>query len=100
MEIYVVQAGDTLNAIAQRSGLSAERIASRNRLFPPYELVVGQTLVLRFPDQVYTARSGDTLYSVARASGIPVRQLYRNNTVLEGSPTPLSRPDRGPQLSG
>ena len=50
MEIYVVQAGDTLNAIAQRSGLSAERIASENRLFPPYELVVGQTLVLRFPD--------------------------------------------------
>ena len=87
MEIYVVQAGDTLNAIAQRSGLSAERIASENRLFPPYELVVGQTLVLRFPDQVYTARSGDTLYSVARASGVPVRQLYRNNTVLEGSPT-------------
>ena len=87
MEIYVVQAGDTLNAIAQRSGLSAERIASENRLFPPHELVVGQTLVLRFPDQVYTARSGDTLYSVARASGVPVRQLYRNNTVLEGSPT-------------
>lgn len=87
MEIYVVQTGDTLSAIAQRSGLSAERIAGDNRLFPPYELVAGQTLVLRFPDQVYTARSGDTLYSVARASGVPVRQLYRNNTVLEGSPT-------------
>ncbi len=87
MEIYVVQPGDSLGAIAQRAGVPLWLLSSDNRIFPPYQLVVGQTLVLRFPARVYTAQPGDTLYSVARSSGVPLRQLYRNNTILEGTPT-------------
>lgn len=46
MRIYVVQRGDTLNEIAAESGVSASQIALDNQLIYPYELAVGQALLL------------------------------------------------------
>lgn len=99
MEIYVVQAGDTLNAIAQRSGLSAERIASENRLFP-LRASGGADAGPPFPRpglhrpvRRYALFRG----SGQRRTGPPaLPQQHRPG----GLPHPLPRPDRGPQLSG
>ena len=41
---YVVQAGDTLSAIAARLGTTIEALAELNDLEPPYDIVAGDTL--------------------------------------------------------
>ena len=83
MEIYVVQPGDNLFGIAQAFGVPMSQIMEDNRLPNPSLLVVGQTLVIRFPEEVYTVQPGDTLASVGtipfwRASPpfTPVRLWY------------------------
>ncbi len=84
MEIYVVQAGDTLSRIARSFDVPVSQIIQDNGLGTPYQLVVGQALVIRFPAQTYTVQPGDTLFSVARQFGLPLRQLWRNNPILRG----------------
>jgi len=46
MEIYVVQPGDTVNAIAASFAVGAEQIIYDNQLVSPYELAVGQALFI------------------------------------------------------
>ncbi|MBA4533411.1 LysM peptidoglycan-binding domain-containing protein [Brevibacillus halotolerans] len=46
---YTVQLGDTLYTIAQRFGVPMDVLIRVNRLYPPYDLYVGQTLFI--PDQ-------------------------------------------------
>ncbi len=87
MEIYVVRRGDTARSIARRYGLSYQRILSDNGLLPTDTLVVGQALLLLFPETVYTVRSGDSLFSIARRFGTTVGELQRNNPELIRNPT-------------
>lgn len=46
MEIYVVQPGDTIDSIALTLGVSAEQLIYDNQLIYPYELAVGQALLV------------------------------------------------------
>ena len=46
MEIYVVEPGDTVNAIAASFGIPADQIIFDNQLVSPYELAVGQALFI------------------------------------------------------
>ncbi len=90
MDIYVVKSGDTLNAIAQRYGVSASLLADINGLDNPDRLVVGQALLIARPAVVHTVGRGETLYSIAILYQTTVDALYRNNPQLEGMP--LIRP--------
>lgn len=47
MEIYVVNAGDTVDNIALKYGVSVENIIFDNQLIYPYELAVGQSLLIQ-----------------------------------------------------
>lgn len=87
MEIHVVRTGETLYSIALQSGLPMSRLIADNQLTDPAHLVVGQTLVLRYPQQVHTVQPGETLSAIARQSGLSIRQLQRNNPALEGGTT-------------
>ncbi len=49
MEIYVVKSGDTVNAIAAEFGVGPEQIIYDNQLTEPYELAVGQALLINGP---------------------------------------------------
>lgn len=82
MEIYVIQSGDNIESIANKFGVSVERLISDNGLINPYSLVVGQTLVILYPDKTYTVKPGDTLAAIADSNGISVMQLIRNNPFL------------------
>lgn len=84
MEIYVVRAGDTLSRIASAFDVPLSQLIQDNGLTDPYRLVVGQALVVRFPTLAYTVQPGDTLFSIARRSGLSLRQLWRNNPILQG----------------
>jgi spore germination protein len=84
MEIYVVKPGDTLYQIALNYGVSMDRLLGDNQLPDPSHLVVGQTLVIQFPALTHTVQAGDTLSSIAAMHQTTVRQLLRNNPMLQG----------------
>lgn len=46
MEIYVVKANDTVNGIAGLFGVNAEEIIFANQLLFPYEITIGQALLI------------------------------------------------------
>ena len=84
MVIHVVRAGDTLNSIAREYGVPLSQLINDNQPPDPTRLAVGQTIVVRFPQQVHTVQTGQTLFSIARQYGLTLRQLQRNNPVLAG----------------
>lgn len=82
MEIYVVQQGDNIEIIANKYDISVERLISDNGLINPYSLVVGQSLLILFPEKSYTVMLGDTLETIAESNGISFMQLLKNNPFL------------------
>lgn len=85
LEIYTVQPGDTAASIAERFGVSLQRLISDNSLTFSGQLAVGQALLILRPETVHTFRRGDTLFSIAQTYGTSVMQLYRNNPFLIGA---------------
>lgn len=82
MEIYVVQQGDTIQSIADKYGISAQKIIQDNGLDKPYNLVNGQSIVIEYPQQVYTVKEGDTLMDIANAFQVSIIQLLASNPYL------------------
>jgi spore germination protein len=79
---HVVQAGETITSIAEMYGIQVERLIRGNGLQNPNELVIGQCIVIVYPELTYTIQKGDTLESIARSNNISVIQLLRNNPFL------------------
>ncbi|MCM1112195.1 MAG: glycosyl hydrolase family 18 protein [Muribaculum sp.] len=46
MQIYVVQPGDTVDLIAEKTGVSVTQITQDNQILYPYELAIGQALLI------------------------------------------------------
>ena len=67
MTIHVVKAGETVSSIAAAYGVDPGRLASDNTVPPDGSMAVGQTLVIRFPQQLHVVRSGETLTAIAAA---------------------------------
>lgn len=86
MVIHVVQPGDSIYSIAMEYSVPMSQIVMDNDLENAARLVVGQALVVRFPDQVHTVLPGETLSGLSQQYGISLRQLYRNNPILGGEP--------------
>jgi spore germination protein len=82
MVIHVVQAGETISEIAERYGVSAERLILDNEVRNPDNLAVGKALVILFPRVTHTVLEGDTLSEIASMYGTSVIQLLRNNPFL------------------
>ena len=82
MDIHVVLAGETIYSIAERYRISVAKLIQNNGLVPPFILVVGQTLVIVYPEQIHIVQEGDTLFDIAVMYGITVRELLRNNPFL------------------
>ena len=85
MVIHVVAPGDTLFSIAEAYGVPFSLLAIDNGLSAPYQLAVGQALVVQFPRLAHTVRPGETTSAIAAQYGISLRQLLRNNPVLGGN---------------
>lgn len=84
MDIHVVQPGDTMYRLARQYGVSMERLIQDNQLPDPSQLVVGQTIVIRYPELTHTVKAGDSLYSIAQMHGTTASQLLRDNPALRG----------------
>lgn len=82
MEIHVVRAGETLQAIAELYNISVSMLIRDNGLEEPYHLVTGQALVIAVPELTYTVREGDNLADIALSHKVSVLQLLQNNPFL------------------
>ncbi|MGE4213663.1 MAG: glycosyl hydrolase family 18 protein [Anaerotignaceae bacterium] len=79
MQIHVVKSGDTLTSISQSYGLSVQYLQTLNQLPNPNNLVIGQTILIIYPEISHTVIQGDTLTSIANQYGVTVIRLFRNN---------------------
>jgi spore germination protein len=82
MKIHVVQQGDTITSIAESYGITVERLLVDNDLPNPYDLVIGQSIIIVYPTITYTVQEGDTLNGIAVAYNTSILQLLRNNPFL------------------
>ena len=86
MTLHTVAPGQTLFSIGRQYGLDPGLIARVNGLAPPYELAVGQSLLILFPAALHTVRPGESLASIAAANGVSLLQILRCNPNLGGLP--------------
>ena len=104
-DVIIVERGDTLYSLAKKHNTSVDSLARANNLTQPYQLAVGQKLVLSDSESVdadpedttdvlvvnkptsavrattrvglsdITVQPGDTLYSLSRKHSVPVNDL-------------------------
>ncbi len=82
MEIYIVQKGDTAAGIADRFGVSRQRLVYDNQLSGLSYLPEGMAVLVLVPSLIHTAAPGETLGEIAAEYGITEKQLLRNNPFL------------------
>jgi formylglycine-generating enzyme required for sulfatase activity len=97
--IYVVQAGDTLGAIAKEFGVAVDALQEANAISDPNRLQIDQELIIpqtqveatvtstsisptMAPD-VYVVQAGDTLGAIAKQYGITVEALQEVNAISD-----------------
>ncbi len=76
MYIQVIRTGETLTAVALRTGTNVEQLLAINGL-PGPAVVPGQALLV--PSTAYVVEPGDTLWSISQISGVPMPVLIRAN---------------------
>ncbi len=79
---YVVEPGDTLRAIADRTGSGSEAIARANGIDPPFTIRVGQRLTIP-GGRYHLVRPGETGIAIARAYGVPWGRIVADNDLIE-----------------
>ncbi|MEH6757242.1 MAG: M23 family metallopeptidase [Parasphingorhabdus sp.] len=75
---YVVQSGDTLRGIANRTGASSQIIAATNHLTAPYVIQPGQRLKIT-GGRYHKVGSGETGIAIARAYRVSWRDVIAFN---------------------
>ncbi|NWF68759.1 MAG: LysM peptidoglycan-binding domain-containing protein [Chloroflexi bacterium] len=98
--IYVVQPGDTLNAIAARYNTTTAALAQLNGIVNPNRIQVGQRLIVPGTNVVaptatpappvarpvtYVVQSGDTLFRISLRFGVSMQRLMEANGILNAN---------------
>lgn len=78
--VHTVERGDTVYRIARAYDVPIRGLLDANRLQPPYQLTMGQRLVIPQPRR-HTVRAGDTVYGVSRRYAVDMAELVRLNSV-------------------
>ncbi|MEM8695890.1 MAG: peptidoglycan DD-metalloendopeptidase family protein [Pseudomonadota bacterium] len=79
---YTVRAGDTLSAIARRTGSSIDAIARANTIAPPYLIRPGQRLDIP-AGRYHEVQRGETGIGIARSYGVDWSQVATLNRLEE-----------------
>jgi spore germination protein len=82
MIIHVVKQGETINSIAELYGKSVDRLILENGIVDADNLVIGETLIILYPETEYTVQPGDTLEGIAIRHNTSILELLRNNPYL------------------
>ena len=82
--IHIVRKNETLSAIAQKYGVSANAIQSYNGISNPNLLFVGKKIKIpsgSSPEIPYTVKKGDSLGSIASRFGVSLNALSSRNGI-------------------
>ncbi|AMO73456.1 hypothetical protein AZE99_13340 [Sphingorhabdus sp. M41] len=79
---YIVQPGDTLRGIANKTGAGSQIIALANGLVEPYVIHPGQRLTIT-GGRYHAVNAGETGIAIARAYGAPWREVVALNALEE-----------------
>lgn len=82
MIIHVVQPGETLTSIASQYGVSPQSLITDNELPNPENLLIGQSIIVLYPEVTHTIIEGDTLFQIAQQYGVEPTQILQNNPWL------------------
>jgi LysM repeat protein len=80
-EAYTVKAGESLNAIASRMGMTASNLAEMNNLSARAGLRVGQSIQIPKLVTDYKIRRGDTMIGLASRHGVDTDALAKMNNI-------------------
>lgn len=80
-EAYTVKPGESLNAIANRSGVTVAELAALNDLNTRASLRVGQQIVVPKTVADYKIKRGDTLIGLANRYGVDTGKLAEMNDI-------------------
>ncbi|OTG66654.1 LysM peptidoglycan-binding domain-containing protein [Acinetobacter silvestris] len=78
-EKYAVQSGESLNAIANRMGMSVQELAELNNLSAKAGLQRGQSILIPKRATEYKIKSGDSLIRLASKYGMDTNELAEMN---------------------
>lgn len=95
-QLYTVQSGESWHSIARREGISANELASLNKLTLNQGLQAGQKIVIPKKYTDYTVQRGDTLTGIARKYGISTEELARINNISSNANVNLGTTIRVP----
>ncbi len=84
MTIITVKPGDTIYSISNEYNVPQFVLVSDNALETQSVLVVGQSLIIRNPEEIYTATSDTTVFDVADLFSVSPDKIFRNNLFLNG----------------
>jgi murein DD-endopeptidase MepM/ murein hydrolase activator NlpD len=79
---YIVQPGDTLRGIGNRTGAGSEAIAAANALAPPYVIRAGQSLTIP-AGRYHEVRAGESGIAIARAYRVDWSAMVAENRLAE-----------------
>lgn len=80
--VYVVQPGDTLSAIGERTQAGMKAIADANGLVPPFSIRAGQKLNIP-AGRFHRVTAGETGIAIARAYAVPWSSIVAANKLSE-----------------
>lgn len=91
VDVYTVQAGDTLYTIAQNYEIPVSLLMRANRIINPYNLRIGLKLCIpgemSMPPQcrgvTHTVKAGDTLYMIAKMHKVSLSAIIEANPNLD-----------------
>ena len=84
----VVEPGDTVYAVARRSGLPIKVLIQANGLQAPYRIGVGNKLKLPRV-RLHTVTPGETLFRIAKSYGVDTYELAKLNGIGEPFTVPI-----------
>ncbi|MET0307507.1 MAG: M23 family metallopeptidase [Sphingomonas sp.] len=79
---YLVQPGDTLRSLADKTGAGSEAIVRANKLVAPYVVFPGQRLTIP-GGRYHLVRAGESGIAIARAYGIDWARIVAANALAE-----------------
>jgi len=82
----VARPGDTLYGLAARFDATPNQLIALNNLNRPYDLSVGQRLVLPAEQTLHRVQAGDTLGKIARDYDVPLGALASANALRDPYP--------------
>ncbi|HEX8382395.1 MAG TPA: M23 family metallopeptidase [Sphingomonas sp.] len=79
---YIVEPGDTLRRVAEKTGAGSEAIARANAIEPPFTIRVGQRLAIP-AGRFHLVRPGQTGIAIARAYGVEWSRIVAANQLVD-----------------